>query len=80
MRFVIEIPDQLVTAAGSGNIAVASPPADTFSGGPAQATPDPAAPALAANSPGEAEHLAGGVATGPVSDGAVDGGAAPNGS
>lgn len=80
MRFVIEIPDQLLPAAASGHIAVATSAADTFSGGAAQSGPDPAASALAADSAGDAEPLAGGVATGPGPGGAMNGGAAPNGS
>jgi hypothetical protein len=85
MQFVIEIPDQLVPTAASGDIAVASPATNTFSGGPAQAAPDPAASPLAANSGGEADELAGGVAVspggvaiGPEPNGASDGGAGPN--
>lgn len=78
MRFVIEIPDQLVPAATSGDTAAASPVTDTYSGGPAQAATDPAAPALAAASAGEAEALAGGIAIDRGPDEAIDGGAAPN--
>lgn len=79
MRFVIEIPDQLVPAAAPGDPGAARPVTDTFSAGPAQAATDPAAPALAANSGGEAEEVAGGIAITRDPGGAIDGGAAPNG-
>ena len=80
MRFVIEIPDQLVSTAAMGDTVAAGAVTDAFSGGPAQAAADPAASALAANSGGEAEEPAGGLAVAGGPDLAIDGGAAPNGS
>jgi hypothetical protein len=79
MRFVIEIPDQLAPAAASGDTGAAGPVTDTFSGGPAEAATDSAAPRPAANSGGEAEELAGGIAIARATDEPIDGGAAPNG-
>ena len=80
MRFVIEIPDQLVPAAASGDTAAASPVSDTFSGGPAPGTTPLPTPAPATNSGGEADDVAGGVASARGPDEAIDGGAAPTGS
>jgi len=80
MRFVFEVPEQLVAAAASGDTAAASPLTDTISGGPSPGATPLATPTLAAYSAGEAEHLVGGVAIGRDSDEAIDGGAAPHGS
>jgi hypothetical protein len=75
MRFVFEIPDQLVPVAGATATSAVS---DAISGG---AAPESTAPgALAAVSAGEAGPPIGGAVIADGSDAAIDGGAAPEGS
>jgi hypothetical protein len=76
MRFVFEIPDQLVAGAPS-NTATAQSPIDAISGGAAPVSGHQGMLIVAASSAGEAEqHGGGGVVITNGSDTASDGGAA----
>jgi hypothetical protein len=75
MRFVFEIPDQLLPSAAATATSAVS---DAISGGAAPASTTPETPALTAVSAGQAESPTGGVVIADSSDAAIDGGAAPD--
>ena len=75
MRFVLEIPDQLIAAASAMGTGAAC---DVISGGAAPTSATPETAALDAISAGEAQPPLGGVAVAGGSDAAIDGGSAPD--
>jgi hypothetical protein len=79
MRFVFEIPDQLVPALPSSDSPATGSASDAISGGAAPASVPEGALALAVSSAGAAEYPGRGVAMANGLNTAIDGGAAGDG-